>query len=229
MSFIVVEGLDGSGKSTQVNMLKDFFRHQGIDFEFLHFPITDSPIFGELIASFLRGDFGAIDQVNPYLVSLLYAGDRNNAATQIKQWLNAGKLILTDRYVYSNIAYQCAKVPDKIDREKLYNWILNMEYEYFKIPKPDLSLFLDVPFDFTKKNLHAQRIGSERDYLKGKQDIHEADLDFQKNVYQTYLSALKRDEKFISINCSDSMGKILSAETISGKLISTLQQYKIFL
>ncbi|HXK80725.1 MAG TPA: dTMP kinase [Bacteroidales bacterium] len=222
MSFIVIEGLDGSGKSTQIDLLKKYFYTNNIDFEFLHFPITDSPIFGEMVAKFLRGEFGTIDQVNPYLVALLYAGDRNNAANKIRQWLNEEKLVLTDRYVYSNIAYQCAKINNHKEKEELYNWILKMEYEYFKIPKPDISIFLDVPFDFIQKNLKEKRTGTERDYLKGKKDIHEASLDFQRAVKETYIKAIERDESFVSIKCFDEQNNILSPKEILNKLVSII-------
>jgi len=222
MSFIVIEGLDGSGKSTQIDLLKKYFYTNNIDFEFLHFPITDSPIFGEMVAKFLRGEFGTIDQVNPYLVALLYAGDRNNAANKIRQWLNEEKLVLTDRYVYSNIAYQCAKINNHKEKEELYNWILKMEYEYFKIPKPDISIFLDVPFDFIQKNLKEKRTGTERDYLKGKKDIHEASLDFQRAVKETYIKAIERDESFVCIKCLDEQNNILSPKEILNKLVSII-------
>ncbi|MDD4234405.1 MAG: dTMP kinase [Bacteroidales bacterium] len=222
MSFIVIEGLDGSGKSTQIDLLKKYFYTNNIDFEFLHFPITDSPIFGEMVAKFLRGEFGTIDQVNPYLVALLYAGDRNNAANKIRQWLNEEKLVLTDRYVYSNIAYQCAKINNHKEKEELYNWILKMEYEYFKIPKPDISIFLDVPSDFIQKNLKEKRTGTERDYLKGKKDIHEASLDFQRAVKETYIKAIERDESFVSIKCFDEQNNILSPKEILNKLVSII-------
>ncbi len=112
MSFIVIEGLDGSGKSTQINMLKDYFAQKNIPFDYLHFPRTDAPVYGELIARFLRGEMGDIHQVDPYLIALIYAGDRDTAKPMIRSWLDAGYLVLVDRYVISNIAFQCAKFTD---------------------------------------------------------------------------------------------------------------------
>jgi dTMP kinase len=222
MSFVVIEGLDGSGKSTQIKLLKEFFKNNNIEFEFLHFPVIDSPIFGELIASFLRGDLGALEQVNPYVVALLYAGDRKNSASQIVKWQKEKKLVLTDRYVYSNIAYQCAKLSYDEEKERLYNWIFEMEYKYFGIPKPDINIFLDVPFEFTRKKLQEPRVGDERDYLKGKTDIHEDNLDFQLSVKETYLKAVERDENFISLKCYDQTNDILPPNQILNNIINII-------
>ena len=108
--FIVLEGLDGAGKSTQIKRLTRFFEERGRECAYLHFPRFNAPVYGELIARFLRGEFGSASEVNPYLVALIYAGDRADAATMIRQWLDAGKVVILDRYVYSNVGYQCAKL-----------------------------------------------------------------------------------------------------------------------
>ncbi|MBE0675167.1 MAG: thymidylate kinase, partial [Bacteroidales bacterium] len=97
MKLVVIEGLDGAGKSTQISLLKEFLKSRNIDFRYIHFPRTDAPFYGELIARFLRGEFGTAANVDPWLVAMLYAGDRNDAATQLKGWLSEGKLVLLDR------------------------------------------------------------------------------------------------------------------------------------
>ena len=161
--FIVLEGLDGAGKSTQIKKLRDMFAEQGIPSEYIHFPRFDAPYFGDMIARFLRGEFGSVDQVDPYIVAMLYAEDRRDAATLIRGWMEQGKVVIADRYVYSNIGYQCAKVESKSKREELKQWIFSLEYDYFKIPRPDVSLFLDVPFAFTERKLLAEvREGDDR-------------------------------------------------------------------
>jgi dTMP kinase len=199
----VLEGLDGAGKTTQVNLLQKHFESNGVQCAFLHFPRFDAPVYGDLIASFLRGEFGDANTVDPRLVALLYAGDRNSAAPTIASWLAEGKAVILDRYVYSNIAFQCAKVRDKDDRDRLRKWILDMEYGFFGIPKPDVSIFLDVPFRFTVEKLGEQRKGAERDYLRGKDDIHESDFELQRKVREIYLEQTAADSKFIRVNCVD--------------------------
>jgi dTMP kinase len=228
MSFIVIEGLDGSGKSTQLKLLKDYLNKNNIAFEYLHFPRTETGIFGDLVARFLRGDLGKIDQVDPYLVGLIYAGDRNNAKTQITNWINEGKLVIVDRYVYSNMAFQGAKITDSEKKQELRVWLNNLEYEHYKIPKPELSLFLDVPFSFTTNSLQNQRNGDDRDYLQGKQDIHEADLSFQENVRQEYLSLLNDDSTFQLIQCYNTeQNKMLAPELIFEKIQLALKSNNI--
>jgi dTMP kinase len=219
MNFLVIEGIDGSGKSTQVKLLMKALEKNHKPYKYLHFPRTDAPVFGDLIARFLRGDLGSIESVNPYLVSLIYAGDRQDAAPLIRRWIDEGNLVVLDRYVYSNIAFQCAKIQDAEKRQALRKWILNLEFDYYRIPKPDLSLFLDVPFAFTQNNLSAARKGDDRDYLAGQKDIHEDDLSFQQKVREMYLWQAEENEDFFRIDCSNSKGGILSPEEISAAIL----------
>ena len=215
----MLEGLDGAGKSTQITKLRDMFRAKGVESEYLHFPRFDAPVYGELIARFLRGDLGSVESVNPYLVALLYAGDRADAASTIRKWLSDGKVVIVDRYVYSNIGYQCAKIADSAERNTLREWILHTEFEEFGIPKPDLSLFLDVPFAFTERKLTEVREGEDRDYLQGGKDIHEASLDLQRRVREVYLESASLNEDLKVVNCSTEDGGMASPDTIFERIM----------
>ena len=95
--FIVLEGLDGAGKSTQIRMLRQLFADRGVESEYVHFPRFDSPVYGQLIARFLRGEFGGVNEVDPYLVALLFAGDRAAAGPQIRAWIAEGKAVILDK------------------------------------------------------------------------------------------------------------------------------------
>lgn len=227
MSFFVIEGLDGSGKSTQVRLLQEYFRLHHIPYKYIHFPRTDSPVYGELIAMFLRGDLGPIRQVDPHLVALIYAGDRKDISHKIIDWISKDYLVMIDRYVYSNIAFQCAKIEDNKEKVKLKQWILYLEYEYHKIPKPELTLFLDVPFNFTRKQLTKTRKGKDRDYLKGAQDIHEQNLNFQQNVRESYLDQKNDDPGYFVIDCKKNEQEILKPEQIFKKIINRLIDKRI--
>ncbi|MDY6800903.1 MAG: dTMP kinase [Bacteroidota bacterium] len=227
MKFIVIEGLDGSGKSTQIKNLKKYFEKHHIDYEYLHFPRTNSRIYGNLIARFLRGELGNIESVNPYLIALIYAGDRNDAKETISQWLKQNKLVIVDRYVYSNIAFQCAKLKSEKEKVELSEWIKDLEYDYYHIPRPDLNIFLDVPFEFTKQNLTKQRNGDDRNYLNGKEDIHEKNLDFQNEVRKIYLNEANSDPKLKIIESADKSGIMPDQSIIFKKLIDLLKKEKI--
>lgn len=222
--FIVLEGVDGCGKSTQIANLQRMFAERGIPSEYVHFPRFDAPYFGDLIARFLRGELGSVEQVDPYIVAMLYAGDRRDAAAMIRGWIAEGKVVICDRYVYSNIGYQCAKIVDPVEREKLRQWILSLEYDYFSIPRPDVSLFLDVPFAFTERKLREARTGDDRDYLNGGQDIHEQSLDLQQAVRRVYIDAAEYDAHMHVVDCSDE-GAMASPEVIFDRIKRVVTPY----
>ena len=220
--FIVLEGLDGAGKSTQIRMLRQLFADRGVESEYVHFPRFDSPVYGQLIARFLRGEFGGVQEVDPYLVALIFAGDRADAAPQIRQWLADGKAVVLDRYVYSNVGFQCAKLPAGEERDRLADWIVNLEFGHNALPRPDLSLFLDVPFAFTERKLSEVREGDDRDYLQGGQDIHEASLQLQQDVRSVYLASAAKDPSLRVVDCSDASGAMESPEGIFAKIRAEL-------
>ena len=227
MKFFVIEGVDGAGKSTQIRLLKDFFSEKGYNCEYLHFPRTETPYFGELIARFLRGEFGSLNDVDPYLVAMLYAGDRKDASTVIRNWLMEGKVVLLDRYTYSNIAYQCAKLPEVSSQDKLMNWIFSLEFNHFAIPQPDLNIFLDVPFAFAEKNLAKIRTGNDRDYLNGTRDIHEESIVFQKKVRDIYLRVSQSDDRLAVVNCSKNNEVMLNPSEIFDLIIKIFKEKKL--
>ena len=219
---IVLEGLDGAGKSTQVKKLRTYLESLFGSLEYIHFPRYDSPVYGDLISRFLRGDFGSNEQVHPQLVALLFAEDRHGASPEMKATLNAGGHVLLDRYVYSNIAYQCAKLRNPNESEDLREWIFNTEYGAFDLPRPDLNIFLDVPIGFVESKLKDQRGGADREYLEGGQDIHEADIEFQKRVRAIYQRQCEIDPKFIRIDCSGEDGQMLPPDEIFAKIKNTV-------
>lgn len=223
---VVLEGLDGAGKSTQVKMLKEYLLGRGGEFRYIHFPRYDAPVYGGLISRFLRGDFGSNDTVHPQLVALLFAEDRHGAAPGIKAVLERGGTVLLDRYVYSNIAYQCAKLEDADEAEALRVWIDSTEYGDFGLPRPDLNIFLDVPIGFVEQSLTSGRSGDDRSYLNGGQDIHEADIEFQKRVRDMYRVQASKDSRFIVVDCSDEQGRMLPPDDIFSKVKAVVDSYE---
>ena len=220
----VLEGLDGAGKSTQVKKLRAYLESLDGNLEYIHFPRYNAPVYGDLISRFLRGDFGANDAVHPQLVALLFAEDRHGAAPQMKKVLEQGGNILLDRYVYSNIAYQCAKLADEGEKQSLSRWILDFEFRRNALPMPDKTLFLSVPLEFIKKNLSETRTGDDRDYLNGKEDIHEKSITLQENVYKEYVKLLGERPDFGKVDCFDAEGRFLPKEEIHEKIWKMLTE-----
>jgi dTMP kinase len=220
--FIAIEGLDGSGKSTQIDLLINYLNTKGIQTKFVHFPRASEGVFGHLISKFLRGEFGSVSDVHPQLVALLFAEDRKEFSTVINDWLANDYFVLVDRYVLSNIAFQCAKLKEEGEKKYLRDWINDFEYEYNKIPKPDFSIYLDVPFEFVTRSLEERRIKKGRAYLNDKDDIHENDYSLQKAVKQEYETLCKLDDTIHKINCFDSAHQMRAIESIQREIIEMI-------
>ena len=224
---IVLEGLDGAGKSTQVKRLKEYLQQRCGSLEYIHFPRYEAPVYGDLITRFLKGEFGSIEAVHPQLVALLFAEDRHGAAPAMREALARGKTVLLDRYVYSNIAYQCAKLQNLQERRRLRDWIFNTEYGHFELPEPDLNLFLDVPIGFVEQSLTHHREGQDRNDLAGAQDIHEASIAFQQAVRDMYVAETARDPKFRRIDCSGTRGEMLPPDDIFDKIQAAVDPFLV--
>lgn len=222
--FIAIEGLDGCGKSTQIELLRSRVQSTQHTAHYLHFPRFECPYYGDLIGRFLRGEFGSVQEVHPYLVALLYAEDRRDAAETISEWLDAGHVVIVDRYVYSNVAFQAAKVTGETAKSALTSWILGLEFKYNRIPRPDLSIFLNMPMSFILRNLAASRQGGARAYLAGKQDIHEGSADLQERVLHEYLLAAERTGDMVRLDCWGPGGDVLSPDEIHSRVWSLMQE-----
>jgi dTMP kinase len=218
MRFLVIEGLDGSGKSTQVEILCKYLDERSVKYQYLHFPRLEIGLYGKLIARFLRGEMGDIDQVDPYLVALIFAGDRMDAKAMLEQWMQEDYLVIVDRFVYSNIAFQCAKYTEKEAQAKLADWIIDLEFGQNKLPVPDMNIFLNVPFHFTRDRLTEQRGGDDREYLNGQIDIHEKDLEFQENVSKIYHTICMELGNLTIIDCADKTGAMKRPNVIFEKI-----------
>lgn len=224
---ITIEGLDGAGKSTQIDLLRKRFKRLNIRHKFIHFPMLNEGCYGELIAEYLRGEYGGLDTVHPKLVSLLFAENRNEHKPRLLEWLDAGYLVIMDRYVNSNIAFQCAKTENQADKIELKKWILDFEFNHNKLPRPDLSFFLNVPLKHIEDSLRNPRMGSDREYLKGKNDIHEESLSLQKKVYEEYLHLIKSQADFYEIQCFTDDSAWLSPAEIHKFIVKKIEIFSV--
>jgi len=223
---LVLEGTDGSGKSTQTNLVKQYLEDNNLSFTYYHFPMYGHNQFSDVIARFLRGEFGESDEVDPLFVANIYAMDRFRFLPQLEKDLEENDVVLLDRYVYSNIAYQCAKMESPEDAERMKEWIFEFEFRFLNLPYPDLNIFFDVPMDVTRKRLEAAREGDDRDYLQGKQDVHEASMDFQSAVRNNYISSMNGGINCQIIPCAIAVGTddwlVLKPEEVLEKYKSSM-------
>jgi dTMP kinase len=194
---IVLEGTDGAGKSTQIKLISKYIEEKGLKYTFLHFPMYGHNQFSDIIARFLRGEFGDINNVDPLFVANIYAMDRYMYLPELKKKLEENDVVILDRYVFSNIAFQAAKyTKENIEKaHEISEWIKTFEFDFLDLPYPNLTLFLDNPIDVVKERLESNREGDDRDYLEGKKDIHESDMDFQSRVRDNYLILKLQEEK----------------------------------
>lgn len=226
--FLVLEGGDGSGKSSQLELLAEFLKKSGRKVQTLHFPRLREKPYGELIAGYLRGDFGPLDRVDPQLSALLYALDRMEAAGEMRELLASGHTLLADRYILSNLAYQCARTPDPEKKRRLALWIESFEYGHNAIPRPDLTLYLDDPLSFAMKKLAGDRAGADREYLEGKRDLHEADGSLQERVRKEFLElARQRVGEIGVVDCRNEQGGMADRTAIHHRVIDALRYYGI--
>ena len=186
---ICLSGLDGSGKSTQVELVKKYLEENNIKYAHVHFPIYGDNEASKVVAAYLRGEFGDINEVDPIFVANIYAMDRYLYLPKLQKLLKDNDVVLLDRYTFCNMAFQGAKYNTDVQAAIIREWIAEYEFGFLELPYPDLTLFFDVPIDIIEARLKEER---PRDYLDGKQDIHEKNIEFQANVRRNYL-AMKDD------------------------------------
>lgn len=155
------------------------------------------------------------NEVNPYLTSLLYAGDRWEAKKQMHKWLEEGNIIISNRYVCSNMAHQGAKISDFVERKQFFKWIEELEHKVYAVPKADLTIFLHVPIEISQELIKGRLKESEG--LKSKADLHEEDTGYLERVRDTYIELATSDTHWCTIECTEN-DQIRSKEEISKEI-----------
>ncbi|MBU2540103.1 thymidylate kinase [Patescibacteria group bacterium] len=227
--FIVFEGIDGCGKATQAKLAIEYFKDKGYKVEKIDFP-QHGERSSALVDDYLTGKYGSSEEVGAYVPSIFYACDRYDASFKIKKWLNEGKIVISDRYLVSNIGHQGGKIKSKKEWKKYVNWLYNLEYNIFKIPKPDCTFILKTSPEFSLKLAHnitdKDKQNRRKAYLGSskKQDIHEKDRSHLKNALNSYLTAAKEFPKdFKVVECLDK-SELLSPEIINQKILIFLKK-----
>ncbi|MBT4935870.1 hypothetical protein HOL21_01685 [Candidatus Woesearchaeota archaeon] len=187
--FIVIDGLDGSGKGVQTTKLVERLQQEQYPVEMADFPQYDnwSAVF---VQQYLNGAFGSASEVSAKKASLFYALDRFAAGSKIQQWLDEGKVVISNRYVSANKGHQLGKITDETEMGEFLSWLNEIEYSTLEIPIPDMTLFLHMSPEIGQRLVDKK---GERSYTDRKRDIHEEDLDHLQNAERAYLFCLDND------------------------------------
>lgn len=221
---IVIDGTDGSGKATQVDLLVKHLKKESYKVRVVDFPEYYKNFFGAFIGHCLSEQYYNFLNIHPKIASMLYAADRWESSEEIKKWLKNGYVVVANRYVSANQIHQGGKTKDAKRRNDFLKWLDKMEYGVFKIPRPDLTLYLSLPIKIVLQLLKDRNSGKMcRAYLKKKKDVHEADVNFLINSRKSAMKLKKEVPNFIEIDCA-SNGKILSRGVIHEKIYEKVKK-----
>ena len=221
--FIVLEGIDGSGKATQSDFLIKKLEADGYTVRKIDFPRYEDNFFGQFIGDCIAGKHGDFVNTDPYITSVLYGADRWESKKQIKEWLKKDYIVVADRYVGSNQIHQGGKIKDSAERKKFLQWLEKMEYEAFQLPRPGLVVFLDMKVDLSLSLLNKQDL-KEKSYLQGEEDLLEASRGYLSNSRQAALKICQDHNNWRKVSCYNN-NKILSREEINKKVYSLVKKF----
>lgn len=192
--FIVIDGTDGSGKATQSRLLVERLKDEGFGVATFSFPQYNTKSAGPT-EEYLAGKYGSAAEVGPYRGSIFYAVDRYDASFKIRVALAEGKVVVSDRYVGSNLGHQGGKIHEAEERLKFFHWNDGLEHNLFGIPRPDINIVLHVPPEISQKLADS---GAKKGVSH---DIHESNFQHLKDAETAYLEIVKLFENFKLVEC----------------------------
>ena len=216
---IVIEGVDSSGKATQSKLLYDYLVSVGCDVSQVEFPnyASDS---SAAVKMYLHGDFGRKpDSVSAYAASVLFAADRFASVRGVWRDKFESGVVIADRYTTSNMVHQASKISDPSEKDKFLDWLYDMEYVKLGLPKPDLTVFLDMPVEHAKQLMKDRENKIDHSRVK---DIHESNDEYLRHSYDN-ACAVAQKYGWTHIHCVHG-GKVRSAEDISAEIIDYVKK-----
>lgn len=220
---IVIDGIDGSGKATQARLLEQRFKKEGRKVQTIDFPQYEENFFGKLIGEYLSGKFGDFASVDPRLASLLYAADRFESSSRIQSWLSEGFVVIVDRYVSANQIHQGGKINSSKERKAFLSWLEVMEHGVFRIPRPDMVIYLDVPFEVSQARLKEKTAKDKKKYLKGGRDVVEQNERYLRESRKSALLLHKANAHWKKIDAYEE-GRLLTPDEVHKKVYSIIQK-----
>ncbi|MBI2630704.1 deoxynucleoside kinase [Candidatus Nomurabacteria bacterium] len=198
---IVIDGTDGSGKATQAGLLIKHLKKDGYTVKVVDFPEYYSNFFGAFIGHCLSEQYYNFVKVHPKIASVLYAADRFESKDKIIKWLKEGNIVVANRYASANQIHQGGKIANTKKRENFLKWLAQMEYEVFKIPRPDAVFYLDVPIPIVMKLIRERNKENNRAYLGKKKDVVEKDKNYMENSRKSALWLADTQKGWIKVEC----------------------------
>jgi dTMP kinase len=218
---VAIEGIDGSGKGTQAERLRAGLVADGVSCSLMSFPRYEATLFGRAVGDFLNGRFGTLEQVDPHLAALLYAGDRLESRDDLLAAIDTHDVVVLDRYVASNIAHQGAKTAPE-ERQKIIDWISQIEHEIYGLPYADLTILLDVHVP-TAVELIARK--SARTYTDQKADLQEANSEYLSSVRKLYCELANSQPNWQSVSLLDNES-LRTIDDIAGEIRNVVNRQR---
>jgi dTMP kinase len=216
--FVVLEGIDGSGKGTQAAKLAETAVAEGRTVASFSFPLYDDNPFSRAIGQYLNGELGSLDEVHPALSALLYACDRFHARPDLERAIEQCDLVVCDRYVASNLAHQGSQLTGG-ERERFLAWLGEVEYGEFRLPKPDLVVLLDAHPKLARE-LVAKK--GARSYTSLEADILESDEAHGDASREIYLELARRDDWHV-VDAAREDGSVRDIDEIAAEVWSAVE------
>lgn len=200
---IVIDGTDGSGKATQVELLAKTLRNEGYIVKIVDFPEYYSNFFGKFIGHCLTEQYYNFVKVHPKIASVLYAADRFESKEKTENWLKKGYIIIANRYVSASQIHQGGKIANIKKRQAFIKWLDEMEYKVFKIPRPDVVIYLNLSIPLILSLIKERNKKSNRSYVGKKKDIVEGNIEYLTNSQKSAVWLAKTQKEFVQIECAN--------------------------
>lgn len=220
---IVIDGTDGSGKATQVALLAKRLKKDGYTVKLLDFPEYYKNFFGKFIGHCLSEQYYNWVNIHPKIASISYAADRWESSDEIKTWLKNGYIVLSNRYVSSNQIHQGGKIANNKKRADFLNWLDEMEYKVFKIPRPDAVFYLNVPMNIILRLIRERNKKVSRVYIGKKKDIVEGNILYLTNSSKAAMWLAKTQKGWTKIDCAQN-GTIDTRENIHEEIYAKVKK-----